>query len=230
MNEILNVMGDAITNNYWIAPIIALLAGILTSITPCSLSTIPLVLGCVSGNGDTQDTKRAFKISIVFALGMAITYTILGAAASVVGKFLSFVNKGWYIFLGVIMVLMALQTLEVVTIVKPTNLQSKNTKKGYIGALLAGILGGLFSSPCSTPVLVVLLALCASQGSMLFGILLLLIYSIGNSILVIVAGTSVGTIRKILKSEKYGKFSTVLKYILGILILMIGFYMFYLGF
>ena len=56
------------------------------------------------------------------------------------------------------------------------------------------------------------------------------IYSIGNSILVVILGTSVGTAKKIAQSEKYGKFSNILKYFMGIIILLIGLYMLYLGF
>ena len=111
-----------------------------------------------------------------------------------------------------------------------TNALSKNKKKGFIGALLAGVLGGLFASPCSTPVLVVLLAFVAKEGRVLLGVFLLLLYSLGNSTLVLVAGTSVGFVKKLSASEKYGKFSTALKIIMGTLILMIAFYMFYLGF
>ncbi len=128
------------------------------------------------------------------------------------------------------MILMALQTFEVFTLIKSTNLQSKNTKKGYIGAIIAGILGGVFASPCSTPVLVALLALASNSENILYGMFLLLLYWIGNSILLVIAGTSVGTIKKITQNPKYGKLSVVLKYILGIIILMIGLYMLYLGF
>lgn len=229
MNEILEMMSEIIKNNFWIAPIISLLAGILTSFTPCSLSSVPLIIGCVGGTG-INNTKRAFKLSVVFAVGMAITFTILGALASLLGKFMQGGGTWWYIILGIIMVLMALQTFEIITIVKSTNLQTKNTKKGYLGALIAGILGGIFSSPCSTPVLIVLLALVANSGNMIWGIFLLLLYSIGHSILVVIAGTSLGTIQKMTQNEKYGKISNILKYIMGIIILFIGFYMFYLGF
>lgn len=161
---------------------------------------------------------------------MAITFTILGSLASLFGKFMQGIGGLWYILLGILMVLMSLQAMEVITIIKPTNLQNKNTRKGYLGALLAGILGGVFSSPCSTPVLIALLALVSKSGNVLWGIFLLLLYSIGNSILVIIAGTSVGTIRKITQSEKYGKFSNILKYFMGIIILLLGLYMLYLGF
>ena len=92
------------------------------------------------------------------------------------------------------------------------------------------MLGGFFSSPCATPILIVLLAVVAKEGHILWGILLLLLYSIGHSVLVIVAGTSVGFVQKLTKSEKYGKTSTVLKIGMGFVILLIALYMFYLGF
>ncbi len=229
MNDILETMSEIIKNNFWVAPIISLLAGILTSFTPCSLSSVPLIIGYVGGTR-TNNTKKAFKLSLVFALGMSITFTILGALASILGKFMQGGGNWWYIALGILMVMMSLQTFEIVVFIKPTNLQTKNTKKGYLGALIAGILGGIFSSPCSTPVLVVLLALVANSGNMIWGIFLLLLYSIGHSILVVIAGTSIGTVKKLTQNEKYGKVSNILKYIMGIIILFIGFYMFYLGF
>ncbi|MPN41020.1 hypothetical protein SDC9_188560 [bioreactor metagenome] len=128
------------------------------------------------------------------------------------------------------MVLMALQTWEIIQIIPSSYLTSKNTKRGFLGAFLAGILAGIFSSPCSTPVLITLLAIVAGKGSVAWGIFLLLIYSIGYGVLAVVAGTSVGFVQKISGNEKYGKISLILKIIMGILILMIGFYMFYKGF
>ncbi|HEX3021132.1 MAG TPA: cytochrome c biogenesis protein CcdA, partial [Lachnospiraceae bacterium] len=111
-----------------------------------------------------------------------------------------------------------------------TYLMSKNTRKGYIGAFIAGILGGIFSSPCSTPVLIALLAIVAGKGSIVWGITLLLLYSIGHAILSVIAGTSIGFVQKLSGSKKYGHFSKILKIIMGLAILLIGFYMFYLGF
>jgi len=229
MDAILEQLSKLIKESIWLAPLLALVAGILTSVTPCSLSSIPLIIGFVGGTGQ-KDTKKAFKLSLTFALGSAITFTTLGVVASIAGKLMGTSAGWWYIILGVLMVLMALQTWGVFEIIPSSYLVSKNTKKGYIGALIAGILGGVFSSPCSTPVLIALLAIVAGKGNIIWGILLLLIYSIGHGILAVVAGTSVGLIQKLTKSEKYGKLSTILKIAMGIIILAIGFYMFYLGF
>lgn len=99
--------------------------------------------------------------------------------------------------LGILMVLMTLQTWEIFNFIPSVNLISKSKRRGFVGAFLAGILGGIFSSPCSTPVLIALLAIVAGEGNLIWGILLMLLHSIGHSALVMVAGTSVGFVQNI---------------------------------
>jgi len=229
INEWLETISSLIKGSMWLAPIMALLAGVLTAFTPCALSSVPLVIGYV-GASSNNDTKKAFRLSLVFALGMAVTFTILGVIASLAGKLIGRTTFWWYIILGVLMVLMALQTWEIYNFIPSTFLINKSTKRGYIGAISAGILGGVFSSPCSTPVLIVLLAVVAGQGRLLWGMLLLLLYAIGHSVLVIISGTSIGFVKKLTASQKYGKASKILKIIMGSIILLIAFYMFYLAF
>ena len=229
MTEILEGLSNLIASSGWLAPLLALVAGILTSLTPCALSGIPLVVGYVGGTGQ-RSTKRAFLLSIVFAIGAAVTFTVLGVTASLAGRLIGTSTSWWYIALGVLMVVMALQTWGLFEIIPSSYLISKNTKKGFFGAFVAGILAGIFSSPCSTPVLIVLLAIVAGKGSVLWGILLLLLYSIGHGILAVLAGTSIGFVQKLSASKNYSRISNVLKIVMGSLILLLGFYMFYIGF
>ena len=225
----LKTFSTIIQDNTWLAPLLAVMAGVLTSVTPCALASVPLVVGYVAGAGN-NDTKKAFRLSLAFSFGTAFTLTILGALASLLGKLMQSSGSWWYIALGILMALMALQTWEIYDFIPSTYLTSKNTKKGLIGAFFAGVLGGVFSSPCATPVLVVLLAIVARSGNTVWGIMLLLLYSIGHSALVLLAGTSTGFMGKIATSGKYGTFSKVLKYAMGAAILLMAFYMFYLGF
>ena len=204
MTEILENLSKLITGNVWLAPVLALLAGIITSFTPCSLSSIPLVIGYVGGTGQ-REIKRAFWLSVTFAAGAAVTFTALGVIASIAGNLMGTSASGWYIILGIIMMLMALQTWEIYEIIPSSYLLSKNTKTGFVGAFIAG------------------------KGSILWGTLLLLFYSIGHGILAVIAGTSMGFVQKLSSSDKYGKTSAILKNTMGFLILIIGFYMFYLG-
>ena len=225
----LNQIAAAISSNLWLAPMLALLAGVLTSVTPCALSSIPLIIGYVGGVGE-KNTKKAFAYSAVFSVGTAVTFVALGIIATSAGKLMGTSSPVWYMVLGVLMVLMALQTWEIFDFIPSVNLISRSKKKGFAGAFLAGILGGIFSSPCSTPVLIALLAIVAGEGNLLWGILLMLLYSIGHSSLVVVAGTSVGFVQKINSSERYKTVATVLKTVMGAAILLIGLYMFWLAF
>src|SRR4030042_2974805 len=105
INQWLETLSTLIKANIWLSPVLAILAGALTAFTPCSLSTIPLVVAYVGGTAD-NDTKKSFRLSLVFALGMTVTFTILGVVASLAGKLIGRAASWWYIVLGVLMVLM----------------------------------------------------------------------------------------------------------------------------
>lgn len=225
----LDILGEMITDNTWIAPMLALAAGILTSFTPCSLSSVPLVIGYVGGYVG-GDTKRAFRYSLAFCGGMAITFTVLGTLASLFGKLLRGTGSWWYILLGALMALMALQMWDIINVIPPAKTMDTGKRKGYIGAAALGMLGGIFASPCATPVLVVLLAMVAQKGNLLWGMLLLFAYSVGHSILLLAAGTSMGLANGIAASKGLGRLGQAFKIVMGGAILLLSFYMFYLGF
>ncbi len=229
MDAWLNQIAELIRANAWLAPVLALLAGVLTSVTPCALTSVPLIVGYVGGIGQ-KNTKKAFAYSVVFSIGTAVTFVTLGIIATSAGRLMGTSLPAWYMILGVLMTLMALQTWEIFNFIPSVNLMSKSKKKGFVGAFLAGVLGGIFSSPCSTPVLIVLLAIVAEERNLLWGCLLMLLYSIGHSVLVMAAGTSVGFVQKINSSEKYKSAAKVLKIVMGTAILLIGLYMFWLAF
>lgn len=115
-------------------------------------------------------------------------------------------------------------------LLRKTHLLSRNTRKGHAGAFLAGVLGGFFSSPCASPVLVVLLGFVAQSGNMASGVMLLLLYSLGHSVLVLVAGTSISFVNQLAESKKFLVLGSTVKYVLGVSVLLVSFVMFYMGF
>ncbi|NLW20718.1 MAG: cytochrome c biogenesis protein CcdA [Clostridiales bacterium] len=230
MTEWLDIMGRAIGQSLWLGPLIALGAGLLTSLMPCSLTSIPLVIGYVgSASGEQADRGRALKLSLTFALGLTLVFTALGVVAASAGLLLGSFSRWGYLALGILMVLMALQTWELFTFIKPSHLVAKTNRQGYAGALMAGGLAGLFSSPCSTPVLIALLAMVAGQGQLARGILLLLLYAAGHSLLSVLAGTSTAFVKRLTQHPGYGRLSLVLRVVLGSLILLMGLYLLYLA-
>ena len=225
----LSQIAQMIQTNMWLAPVLALAAGVLTSVTPCALSSIPLVIGYMGGVGESN-TKKAFLYSAVFSIGTAVTFVALGIIATSAGRLIGSSSPIWYIVLGVLMVLMALQTWEIINLIPSINMIGKSKKRGFVGAFAAGVLGGIFSSPCSTPVLITLLAIVAGNGNLPWGILLMLLYSIGHSALIMVAGTSMSFVQRVSGNDKYTRAGNLLKVVMGAVILLIGLYMFYLGF
>ena len=95
---------------------LAFFAGILTSFTPCSLSSIPLVIGYVGGTGE-RNVKKAFWLSLTFVIGSAVAFTVLGVIASTAGRLMGNSADWWYIILGILMILMALQTWGIYEII-----------------------------------------------------------------------------------------------------------------
>jgi len=228
MGNLMHNFSAFLSNNIWLAVMTAFVAGIVSSFSPCVLSTIPLIVGYVGGYA-RKDQKLAYKYSFIFCLGIVITFTSLGIASALLGRLFTGAGRWWYIVLGGIMLFVGLQLIGVIEIGK-NSCRMPNRRKGLAGAFFLGILGGVLSSPCSTPILAAILAFVASKGNILLGIIMLFVYSIGHCILIFIAGTSVGLVEEISSSSKTLLFGKILKIVLAVIIFVAGFYLLYLGF
>ena len=101
--------------------------------------------------------------------------------------------------------------------------------RGNLGAFLIGAVSGIFSSPCATPVLIFILSIISSKQNILFGIIMMVLYSIGYSMVTILAGSLVGFVKSLKQSKKYEKLYNISKYTLSVIMILIGFYLFYEG-
>jgi len=214
-------------------PIIAFgavfVAGVVSSASPCVLATIPLVVGFVGGYAD-GDRKRAFLYSLAFIIGLAITFTAFGAAAAVLGTMFGTVGGWWYVALGVVAVAMGLQMLGLYEIRLPINTNFQPKRRGIIGALLLGLFFGIVSSPCATPVLVVILTFVASQQKILYGTALLFTYAIGHCLLMLLAGTFTGFVDAFVRSKGVTNFSAWTKKAGGVIVSLVGSYLLWQAF
>lgn len=228
MENLIHNFSTFLSNNVWFALITAFLAGIVSSFSPCVLSTIPLIVGYVGGYAK-KDKKLAYWYSFIFCLGIIITFTLLGVASALLGRLFTGAGRWWYIILGIIMLIVGLQLIGVIEFGN-NSCKVPNKRKGIAGAFFLGILGGVLSSPCSTPILAAILAYVASKGNILLGVLMLMLYSIGHCILIFMAGTSISLVEEISSSSKTIFIGKILKIILAIVIFVAGFYLLYLGF
>ncbi len=83
--EFLAYFNSVISNNIFLAIILSFFAGLVASFSPCTLSSIPLLIGYVQGS-EVKDNKKAFKYSLIFSIGLGITFTVIGLLTALIGK------------------------------------------------------------------------------------------------------------------------------------------------
>jgi cytochrome c-type biogenesis protein len=198
-------------------------AGLLTSLTPCTLSMLPITIGYISSyDQDEKSSSSGFIQSLWFALGMATTLAGLGIAATLLGKVYGQIGIGLPLIVGAIAILMGLNQLELLPLRMPAGLGldwiSKDLPRG-VRSYLIGLTFGLVASPCSTPVLATLLAWIGSTQNPLLGAGLLLSYAIGYVAPLVLAGTFTSSLKKILEVRKWSGWITPTS---GVILIVFG--------
>jgi len=197
------------------------LAGVISSASPCVLATIPLVVGFVGGYSE-GDRWKAFRYSLAFILGLSLTFTAFGAAAGLLGTMFGTLGGWWYLAAGGVALLMGGQLMGLYEISLPVRRDYRPKRGGLIGSFLLGLFFGVVSSPCATPVLVLLLTFVATKGKVLYGVALLFSYAVGHCMLMLAAGTFTGFVEAFIQARGVINFSLWTKRVSGGVVALVG--------
>lgn len=204
------VVSEQLTHLSWVSIAMIFGAGLLTSLTPCMLSMLPITIGYIGGY-ETQNRWQAMRVSTWFALGLATTLAGLGIVAAFLGRVYGQVGIGLPIIVSGIAILMGLNLLEALPLQLPSigGLEwiSQDLPKG-VRSYLIGLTFGVVASPCSTPVLATLLAWVATKQDLILGGVLLLAYTLGYVVPLILAGTFTAGIKKLLELRRWSGWIT----------------------
>ena len=184
---------------------IIFLAGLLTSLTPCMLSMLPLTIAYIGGY-ESQGRLESAKQSSWFALGLATTLALMGVVAAALGQVYGQIGTGLPIVVSLISIVMGLNLLEVISLKFPSlgsTTWITDDLPPPVRSYLVGLTFGLIASPCSTPVLATLLAWVASTGSLGTGSVLLLAYTIGYVFPLIIAGVFTASLKQLLALRRW---------------------------
>ncbi len=194
----------------WVSVGVIFGAGLLTSLTPCMLSMLPITIGYIGGY-EAQSRVRAAVQSLWFALGLATMLAGLGILAAIAGRIYGQVGVGLPILVSAIAILMGLNLLDALPMQLPSfsgmELISKEWPRG-VQSYLVGLTFGLVASPCSTPVLATLLAWISTTHDAVLGGALLLAYTAGYVVPLILAGTFTASIKQILELRRWSGWIT----------------------
>jgi cytochrome c-type biogenesis protein len=206
-----------------LAFVLAFLGGILTSLGPCNVATIPLIVGYVGGSRELS-RSRSFSLSLVFAIGLALTFMLLGVAAALIGGLIGASTRWWYYLVAGVCFLIGLNMLGVFKLNLPMwfgGLRERIGLKGLPGALVLGLVTGLVASQCATPVLAAILTYVMAKGALVYGAALLFVYALGRGVPVVLAGTFTGALKGF---QKLGHWSDVIEKASGAVVIGVGFY------
>ena len=192
------------------------IAGLLTSLGPCSLSLLPITIAYIGGSD-----KNQFKV-ISFSGGVVFSLVTLGAVSGFLGRIYGQIPTYYTSIVALIAIIMGLNLLGILKFQLPNGPDLKKIEDKIPSSLAPFALGttfGLASSPCITPVLATLLAWVSQAKNPTISIIFLFFFGIGQVTPIIIAGVTTENLKKFLELRK---FSQIIPTLSGIFLVSLG--------
>jgi thiol:disulfide interchange protein DsbD len=224
-----DMLANMLLNNPAGALFAFFIAGILLAFTPCVFPMVPILSGIIAGQGDRMTTSRAFWLSLVYVLAMAVTYTVAGVLAGLFGQNLqALFQNPWILgFFIAIFIALALSMFGFFELQLPASMQTRltetsNQQKGgsLTGVAVMGFLSALIVGPCVAPPLAAALIVIGASGSAFLGGAALFALSMGMGLPLILFGVSAGKL-----VPKAGPWMDAIKAVFGIGLLALAVWM-----
>ena len=225
--EIFTWLLGALSRNPGIALSASFAWGILSIIlSPCHLASIPLIVGFIDDQGRIT-TKRAFKLSLLFSLGILVMICLIGIVTTSMGRMVGDVGKWGNYFVAAIFFLVGLYLLDAVPLSFSGPGRIGMKRKGLGASFLLGLIFGIALGPCTfaymAPVLGVTFTL--AKTNIFYAGSLLLMYAIGHCFIIVLAGTFTEVVQHYLNWTEKSKGAVILKKVCGILVIIGGIYL-----
>lgn len=220
---------QALQHSLYSSPLLAFGAafagGVLTSFEPCIYTMLPITVTFI-GSQSGGSKLKGFFLSVVYVLGMALTYSALGAMAALTKSLFGEQSRNPWVNLamGNICIILGLSMFDLFVIRMPSalaNLQSRKIGRGFVTIFFLGVFSGFVVGPCTAAVLGVLLSYVALKQNILLGTALLFTFSIGMGVIVIIVGTFAGAL---IALPKPGPWMEKLRRAMGAVLIGIGEY------
>ncbi len=213
--------------NLWFIILSFLGFGLLLALTPCVFPMIPILSSVIVAQGENITTRKAFMMSLVYVLAMAVAYTIAGVLAGLFGANLQAAfQTPWVIVLfSLIFVALSLSMFDYYELQMPQFVQSRinrvgQNRGGYLGVALMGFFSALIVGPCVAAPLAGALIYIGQTGDALLGGIALFALSIGMGIPLLLIGLSAGKFM-----PKPGAWMDTVKAIFGVMLLGVAIWM-----
>jgi len=168
----------------------AFLAGVVSFLSPCVLPLLPSYVSFITGlsfkeikSGDRRRVRKLTIInSLLFIAGFSLVFVSMGASLSFLGGLFSQYQNAIRIVGGVLVIIFGFFVMDIVHIrflYRDFKLHPMRHPAGYFGSFLIGMTFAAGWTPCIGPILATILITAAQEGTAIYGVKLLLIYSVG---------------------------------------------------
>ncbi|TVQ70095.1 MAG: DUF255 domain-containing protein [Balneolaceae bacterium] len=215
--------------------LLALLAlffiGLALNLTPCVYPMLSVTVSIFGGQND-PNMFRVFSKALIYVLGIATMYSILGVLASFSGElFGSWLQHPWVLGgIGLLLFALALSMFGLYEIQIPYWMASRigtGTSTGFVGVYFSGLVVGIFAAPCIGPPIIALLAFIGAQGDPVFGFWSFFVLSMGLGLPYLILGTFSGLLPKLPKS---GVWMVWVKKVFGVVLVALALFYFSMPF
>jgi len=220
-----------LTVNQWIsggtafAAIGCFLWGMISVLfSPCHLASIPLIVGYVGGQEKMVHPRQAGLYSVLFTLGLFLTIALIGIICALLGRMLGDVGNYWQILVGIILIWVALGMLGVEKCSLSGSLLYKLNIKGMFGAFVLGLAYGVLSGSCTFGFIAPILAIITIQEKVVTGILYIILFATGHCLPIVIAGSSIAAVKKVLENSTWNGAGRWIRKITGLTIAILGIY------
>lgn len=204
--------------------LIVFVGGLALNLTPCVYPLIPITIGFFGGQSEGS-TKRLSLMGLLFVIGMALTYSVIGVVTALSGAvFGSLLQNMWVIIsIALIFVILSLSMFGLYEIQMPNSLVTKagGAKNGYYGAFFMGLTMGIVAAPCIGPFVLGLVTFVAAKGDPVYGFLMFFVLALGLGFPYLLLAIFSGKIKKLPRS---GVWMESVKHIFGFILLGMAFY------
>jgi cytochrome c-type biogenesis protein len=211
-------------------PIAAFVAGLISFLSPCVLPLVPGYVSLISGTGveelkeqNAQYRRNVMVNSLMFILGFSLVFIALGGLATLFGNLIGSNRKLLMRVAGVVIIVFGLHLtglLPIKFLYADKRLHNVRTKATAVGSFLVGFAFAFGWSPCIGPILATILAFAASQDTVLKGVVLLAVYSLGLAVPFLL--TSLGISRFLNFYGSFRKYLHAVEVASGVLLIGIG--------
>ncbi|MCD6116974.1 cytochrome C biogenesis protein [bacterium] len=228
MESIFTGLTKALHQTWIIAVSASFLWGVLSILlSPCHLSSIPLIVGFIDGQGKVGK-KRAFILAGLFSIGILITIAVIGLITALMGRIMGDVGKTGNYLVAVIFFVIGLHLLEIINLpFLGVSNQPRMKKKGAVAAFVIGLVFGVALGPCTFAYMAPMLGVAFNVASTrpVFAGSLVLFYALGHCSVIVLAGTFTSLVQKYLHWNERSKGAVILKKVCGLLVMLGGVYL-----